>query len=691
MRSFKAFLQSFSLAVGLLATLLCAAAGKAAERAESTAAFRPGAPYLGVSYYPEVAGDLLEDDVHHMLQLGVNMVRFGEFAWSKMEPREGQYDFEFLRQAADKFAAAKIAVVLCTPTAAPPAWLSEAHPDILRVNSAGNRVGHGGRRQYCPNSPLYREYARRIAAQLGKEFGKHSGVVAWQIDNEFWDECYCDHCLKAFHEWLRRRYGTIDALNKQWLTALWSQTYQSFDQVPLPNPAKVGGTHHPSLRLAYRHFMSDSYVSFCMEQARELRRHTSVAITTNAHNPRYQRMDYADLFAGLDVVGTDSYADPGNLLRYAFEADWMRPLGRKPFWLAETSSTWAAGTSAGGGDEFAFVKGSLRAKMWLNYALGAEAVSFWLWRVHWAGQELEHGSLLYPWGDETPNTPEIQQVAKELKRHAEWLKSTRPAPCPVAMHYSVSQQWQFEATNIARGFDYDSAVSAFHGMLARAGVARDVLSPGAPVDGYRVVFSPYVPYLSAELKKQMEHFVEAGGVWVVGPLSACRTVDATAHRDGAYGADFERWLGVHVRHRLPAHPSICLATGKETLECRWWCDAYQPKADRKTLASYAGGPLDGQAAVVECPIGRGRVILVGSQPPEAWWRGLVHDLAGPDGYAATPGVVVCPRVDREGRPAGVIAINSTPAAGSFVLDGKKRDIPPYEVLFAPGEKRGEGR
>jgi len=672
----------FSGACAAISAETVAAAPAPAAQAQ-TNSFRPGAPFIGVSYYPEVAGDLLDGDVRHMGDIGVNLVRCGDFAWSELEPREGQYEFGWMHHAVDKFAAAKIAVVLCTPTAAPPVWLSEAHPEILRVNAAGQRIGHGGRRQYCPNSPLYREYSRRIAAQLGGEFGKDPGVVAWQIDNEFWEDCYCDNCLAAFHEWLKQRYGTIENLNALWLTKVWSQTYQSFDQIPLPNPAKVGGQHHPSLRLAYRRFMSDSYVSYCMEQARELRRHTAAPITTNGHNPRYQRIDYTELFRGLDVVGTDSYADPANLLRYAFEADWMRGLGDKPFWLAETASTWAAGTVAGGGTDFAFAKGALRAKMWLNYALGAETVSFWLWRVHWAGQELEHGSLLYPWGDETANTPEIRQVAQELNQHSDWIKSTRPAPCPVAMHYGVPEQWLFEATGIAEGFDYDSAITSFHRMLANAGVTRDVIAPGAPVDAYRMVFSPYVPYLSADLTKQMRRFVEAGGTWVLGPLSACRTADATAHRDGAYGAEFEQWLGVHVRHRLPAHPSIRFTDGKDTFDCKWWCDAYEPQSGRKTLARYQGGVLDGLAAAVECPVGRGRVILVGTQAPETWWRGLFHDLAGPNVYAATPGVEVRARTDSQGRPAGVIAVNTTAAAGSFQWNGQQHELAPYDVWLAP--------
>jgi beta-galactosidase len=618
----------------------------------------PQPPYVGVAYYPEVAGDEIDRDIRQMKAVGINMVRMGEFAWYRMEPMQGTYDFKWLHQAVDKFAAANIAVVLCTPTATPPIWLSEKHPDILRINAAGQRIGHGGRRQYCPNSPDYQKFAVRIAEKLAGAFDKSSPVIAWQIDNEFWDDCFCPQCEKAFHLWLKKRLGTIEALNNAWLTVLWSQEYQSFDQVPLPNPQCVGGRHHPSLRAAYRQFMSDSYVAFCTAQAAVIRNKTGRSVTTNAHNPVYQRIDYEKLFEALDIVGTDSYADAGNLLRYAFEADWMRPLGKR-FWLAETSSTHAAATSVGDGDSLVFTPGALRAKMWLTYALGGEAVSFWLWRAHWAGQELEHGSVVYPWGDESANTSEIRTVAGELAAHADWMRTTRPTPAAVALHYGVPAQWQFEASPIAGAFNYDSAITALHRLLSDAGIPRDVIMAGATVDCYQVVFSPYVPAIDLDLMKRMRNYVEQGGVWVLGPLSACRTPEATAHRDACYSSDFEKWLGVHVRHRLTPGGVTKLKAAGETVPCRLWCDAYELlQTDRRVLAAYSGGPLDGFAAVVECPINKGRVILLGTQPDDAWLKKLIKSLTPRVGIEADPGVVVAERVTADGKPAGTIIVNT---------------------------------
>ena len=651
---------------------------------------QPAPPYVGVAYYPEVAGDQITRDIALMRDMGVNLVRFGEFAWSRMETKDGKYNFAWLHATVKQFSDAGIAIELCTPTATPPVWLSTAHPDILRVNASGQTIGHGGRRQYCPNSPVYRSYAVRIAEKMGEEFGREPGIIAWQIDNEFWEECYCRNCEKAFHAWLKNHFGTIEKLNAAWLTVLWSQEYQSFDQVPLPNPQRVGSGHHPSLVAAYRHFMSDSYVAFCDAQAKALRRHTKTSVTTNGHNPAYQQIDYVDLFRDLDIVNTDSYAGPNDLLRYAFEADWMRPL-KKPFWLAETAVTHSAGTAVDNGNEWANFPGALRAKMWLTYALGGDAVSFWLWRSHWAGQELEHGSVIYPWGDECANVPEIRRVAAELKTNAAWLRATRPAPAKVALTYGIPSQWQFKASSIAGGFNYDAAITAFHRTLAESGISRDVIMPGASVDGYQTVFSPYFPALDAATLASLKRHVEQGGTWVLGPLSACRTTEATGHRDACYGAELEKWLGIHVRHRSPPGSVTRLATEKETVNCQWWCDAYEIGATQRVLAKYSGGPLDGYAAIVECRIGKGRVILLGTQPENAWLRGFLKGLAPESPLTADTGVVIVPRVTNDGKPAGCIIVNTRAGAAQFQLSGAAPEkIDGFGVKIVSGNSEAPG-
>jgi len=654
---------------------------------------KPEKPYIGVAYYPEAWPESeVASDIARMTDIGVNLVRMAEFAWSRMEPEEGTYDFAWLHRAVAAAAEAGLAVVLCTPTATPPIWLSERHPDILRVNALGLQVGHGGRRHYCPNSAAYRAYSRKITERMGQEFARASGIVAWQIDNEFFEDCYCDQCEAAFHVWLKARFGTIDSLNQAWNTVLWSQAYQRFDQIPLPNPHRVGASHHPSLVRAYRHFLSDSYASYCAEQVAVLRQYTPLPITTNAHWPVAHHLDYEALFKDLDFVSTDSYADPTALARYAFESDWMRPLKNKPFWFMETASTYSGGTAAWAGNSFAHYPGSLRAKMWLMYSLGAESVCFWLWRGHWAGQEMEHGSLIYPWGEERVNTGEVRQVAAELAQHGDWLISTFPKPAEVAVHYTVSMQWIFDNGSIAGGFRYDPAITQFHKLLAENGIARDMISPEHSVEEYKVVCSPFLTALDANLIARMQKFVEEGGVWVLGPLSACRTPEGTAHQDAAYGAAFEEWPGIHVRHRLPALDKQRLTSEFGEASCGWWCDTYELRGEGEIIARYAGAPIDGLPAIVERQIGRGRVILLGTLPDDEWLGRLLNSLALAPDVTATPGVVVTSRVHPDGTGAGWIAVNTSNVDGSVrSVDGNDITLPPFGVLISSKGKDQAGK
>jgi|GEM_PF-241610 beta-galactosidase GanA len=638
----------------------------------------PKSLYVGVSYYPKISGDKIDSDIQKMKEIGINQVRLGDFDWISEEPKEGVYNFEWLEKAIDKFTKAGIAVELCTPTAAPPIWLEEKHPEIFPVNASGLVVGHGGRRQYSPNSKVYREYCRKIVEKLGQKFGKNPDIITWQIDNELWGDDYSHASLMAFHIWLKKKYGTIENLNNLWCTELWSQKYQRFDQVPLPDPYRVGAGQHPSLFLVYRRFMSDSYISFCNEQVSILRKYTNAQITTNCHNPLFQEIDCEKLFKNLDVVCYDSYAGPKELYRYTFQADWMRGLG-KPFWLAETEVSVSGGTSVSNINDFADYKGSLRAKMWLNYALGGDLVSFWLWRQHWAGQELEHSGLLYSWGEENINTPEIQEVAKELNHYGDWLRSTNPKKATTALYYEIPMQWIFEATPMAEGFQYDEAIASYYKMLIDAGLNRDVIMGNADLNNYKTLFSPYMPAFEKGQLKKIEAFVENGGTWVLGPLSACRTLEATAHKEACYGNDFESWLGIHVRHRLPPSNETRIVSENDTAKCSYWCDAYEVKNNQKIIAKYENGVLDGMPAIVECKIGKGRVFVMGTKPEDSWMVRFVQKITEGDFYSEDPGVFVIERVDKENELAGIIAVNTNQHKAKYIYDGETHLIDSYGV------------
>jgi beta-galactosidase len=236
-------LLSIALVTGAASSLL-AAGGRSGTKGVADVP----AILLGVAWYPEQWPPAAwERDLSLMEDAGVRMVRIGEFAWSSMEPREGEFDLDWIARAIEQAARHSMVTVLGTPTDAPPAWLTQKYPDTLRVDADGRRAQHGGRRQFSYTSPRYRELCRRIAEQMARRFGHDPNVIGWQIGNELTDDSFDEHSHHLFQEWLRAKYGTLDALNDRWTTAYWSQTYDRWDQIPMGE-----GRQNPALLLDYK-------------------------------------------------------------------------------------------------------------------------------------------------------------------------------------------------------------------------------------------------------------------------------------------------------------------------------------------------------------------------------------------------------------------------------------------------------
>ena len=185
--------------------------------------------YFGADYYPEhwvypydgtaeAPESRWEIDAQLMVNAGVNVVRLGEFSWGLCERAEGQYDFAWLKRAMDVMEQAGIKVVLGTPTAAPPIWLTQKHPEILPLDDHGLVRNAGTRRAYCLNSDVYWDYCKKIVGAMANALGKHPALIAWQIDNGIGrhntEYSFNPETRRDWHAWLRAKYETIDKLNE---------------------------------------------------------------------------------------------------------------------------------------------------------------------------------------------------------------------------------------------------------------------------------------------------------------------------------------------------------------------------------------------------------------------------------------------------------------------------------------------
>ena len=298
----------------------------------------------GGDYNPEQWLDrpeILEIDLERFREAKINTVTLGVFSWAKLEPREGEYHFEWLEQIIDRLYENGISVILATPSGARPHWLADRYPEVLRVNAARQRMLFGGRHNHCLTSPAYRQKVRQIDMQLAKSFGSHPAVKMWHISNEFSGDCHCPLCQEAFRGWLKERYHTIEALNESWFTTFWSHTYDSFDQVESPSP--IGEHSIMGLDLDWKRFVSDQTIDFMEQEIRALREAGADKPTTANLMYRFLQVDYFKLARKIDVVSWDNYPVwhkrelKETAQRTAFWHDMMRSLKKRPFLMMESS------------------------------------------------------------------------------------------------------------------------------------------------------------------------------------------------------------------------------------------------------------------------------------------------------------------------------------------------------------------
>lgn len=652
-------------------------------------------PYLGAAYYPENwPMEQIDIDIASMKKAGMNVMRIAEFAWSRMEPREGEYNFKWLHLVVHKLAQAGIAVIMSTPTCTPPVWLSEQYPEILFIcGENGRPMRHGGRRHACPNNSVYREHCARIVTRLAEEFGQDDRIIGWQIDNEISSpsshgrSCICPVCIRKFHNFMQTRFGSIEKLNKSWGTNLWSQTYQLFEQLPLPHK---NIWHHPSLLVAWAEFTSNSYVEFVKHQTDILHRMARQPVGTDMMP--YAGIDYGDMHHSLDIVQFNHYNSMENLWEAVFWFDLIRPIKQRPFWNTETSTCWNGSTIANGYKE----PGFCYANSWLPLALGGEANLYWLWRQHWSGQELMHGAVLSSCGRPMHIIKEIQEISADFQTAADFLNTTRPTATGLALHYSHRAAWIFEYQPMVNGFIYNQdLMGRVYHPLVQVQLRPDVILPISELARYWMILSIFLSTLEEkDLRERLKNWIEAGGTWVVGPLSDIRTLHATKFKHAPYGS-LEKWAGVRCRYEIPGDPhdfKFRWADGRESQGSIWY-DGLE-LCGAEALATYTEGPFSGLATVTRHKMGKGQIIMLGTMPQSQDLQKLILSIGEETRIRpvaeASNNLLVVPRDGQGGKGLVVVELENCPAKLFLrhqvkdLLTGRKYDnkidIKPYSVM-----------
>ena len=620
--------------------------------------------FVGAAYYPELWDESeTEKDIARMKEAGVNCVRVGEFAWGRMEPEEGKFDFGWLTRTVEKLRAASIGVVMCTPTCTPPRWLLEKYPETRTVYADGTRTEVFSRCHPCKSSPVMREKNRRIVTELAKAFGAHPAVVGWQIDNEIFpynEGCYCPLCQSGFRAYLKEKYGTPEKLNEAWGMHRWSLEYRSFEEVV---PPVRGRWEHPSLQTEWTRFHCKNIVSYVNEQAEILHAYTKAPVGTDMMATNL--LSYADVNEKLDVVQFNHYEPAAELARMTFCYDFLRTIKEKPFWVTETQVGWNGSTFA----EFGYrPAGACYANTWLPVARGGEMVEYWHFRAHPNGHELAHGALYSTAGRAYRVTEEVARAAKEFETCRALLTGSA-VRSRVAIHYSSTAVINSVNAPMLKNFDYRSTlIDRVHAAFRHYNV--DVIETCHALEGYDVVFSPFLSTVDEKgLKERIVAWVQAGGTWVVGPMSDIMTEYSSKYTHAPYSF-LEELAGVYTKYELPV--------GNEAYRAAWagsdgtfalsMCySAYEPK-DAVPLAVYKNGEFEGLPAITERRVGKGKVILLGSLPE----ADVLRSFAGCAPILPASGNVVL--TARSGAQNAVIAVETENRQGVVLLDGAYREL-----------------
>ena len=491
---------------------------------------------LGTCYYPEHWPEAQwADDARRMAELGLSVVRIGEFSWSWLEPEPGDLRFDWLDRAFETLGAAGLSIVLGTPTATPPRWMLDRHPDMLAVDAEGRPRGFGSRRHYCFSHMGYRREATRIAELLAKRYGRHPHLVAWQTDNEYGCHdtvlSYSDAARVGFQDWLAQRYQSIDALNRAWGNVFWSMEYRDFREIGLPHLTVTEA--NPAHEMAFRRYSADQVLAFNAAQLSVIRAHSDAPISHN-YMGGVTEFDHFALGAQMEIATWDSYplgflqdrvgataeekrdyARQGDPDYQAFHHDLYRAVGRGRWWVMEQQPgpvNWAPVNTIP-------LDGMVRLWTWEAFAHGAEAVCYFRWRQAPFGQEQMHTGMLRPDSAPARAFEEAAQVAAEL---TDW-PDFEIGQAPVAIVFDYQSCWSWDVQPQGDRCSYLRLVFDLYRALRRQGQTIDIVPPDTrDFTGYRLVFVPGLEMMPEGL---VQAIAGAGAVSCFGPRTGAKTAE----------------------------------------------------------------------------------------------------------------------------------------------------------------------
>ena len=648
---------------------------------------------FGVDYYPEDwPEERWEIDARMMAQAHFRIVRVADTNWERMEPEEGRYDFAWLDRIVEVMSRNGIRVVLCTSSYAPPAWLSQKHPQIYSVMESGEHHRWGGLGYMCLNHPIYLQYVVRLVTALGQHFGRSTGVIGWQIDNELggWGaECYdSQYCVPKFRKYLKDKFGTLDELNRRLFTVSYGHTYNSWDQIPLRQNVD-GDVLQAPLVLEAERFFSGNIAEFLALQADILRKTTQGQFIS--HNGPDSTRNCFEFSKPLDFLCEDNYPRVGEFESPRFSTDLSRGFNHgKTFIVMEIRSGTYGGYTL---SDATPPPGLARLWAWQTLAHGADGVLFFRWRMNNGGSEQYWQGLLNYDGSTSPAMPEVIRMGEEVQRvGSEFVYAESPAKVAGILSYD-----SLFALRIGDKFPYFDQLRQVSDGFHHWGLNVDFVEPESDLRKYEVVFAPSLHVLNKAIVDKLDEFVRGGGVLILtartgfknednlttqvapGPLRSMAGASVKIFSTIGQAAD-DKWQDFPIEQGAyrPSGDNAIVSESEEwpgEYQCKAWADVLELEG-ATSLFHYKKDFYSGQPAASIANYHQGKVIYVGTLLEPRFYVDLARHACkwanletGPE---IPPGMDFAIR--RKGDREFLFLLNFGSDAGEVRISGQTRDL-----------------
>lgn len=566
--------------------------------------------------------DILKDDLRLMKLANVNTMTVGIFAWSALEPTEGNYNFEWLDKIIDDVYNQGGRVILATPSGARPAWLSEKYPEVLRTNDRREKMLHGGRHNHCFSSPIYREKTQKMNYKLAERYGNHPALIMWHVSNEYSGDCHCELCQENFRDWLKNKYKTIENVNKAWWGPFWSHTYTDWSQIE--SPSYIGENAVHGLNLDWKRFVTDQTIDFYENEAKPLRELTpNVPITTNFMADTddlipFQSLNYEKFSKHVDILSWDCYPAWHNdwettkdlATKVGFINDLYRSLKQQPFLIMECTPS---------GVNWHNVNKAKRPGMHTLASMqllahGSDSVLYFQWRKSRGSSEKFHGAVVdHDNSEENRVFKEVSQVGEILDKIKEIKGSMKQSK--VAIIYDWENDW---ALKDAQGFGkesrrYPQTLQSHYKYFWDKNISVDVVTPQQDLSKYSLVVAPMMYMMTEETMDRFRDYVKNGGVLVGSYLSGLVNETDLTYLGGC-PKTLQEIYGIDVKEIDTLYPKDrnSIKFGNESFEVVDYCTIIEAK-EAEVLAKYEEDFYKNTPAITKNNLEKGKAYFIGAR------------------------------------------------------------------------------